>query len=316
MKRFRNILVIYGDRPGSDDALGQAAALAAANGADLTVATLLDERAGTRAMREETEKRTQRIVSGIADDGIASVSCRFLSGNAPVEIVRQVLLDGHDLVFVSAESGGGFSDAVFGRTVTQLMRKCPCPVWAVRHGETVPHRQVLAAIDLDEEGGADLSARVLDIAAALAAADGAELHVVHGWDVDGAERTTAYSEAPPAVYADILARHEEARRARIRALLHSAGVSAAGVKIHLPRTEARKAILDTAAQAVADVIVMGMAGAPRRAFGFGGTLGGNSAEGILADVGCAVLTVKPGDFVSPIAPIDHDSGMVRETVRA
>ena len=44
-----------------------------------------------------------------------------------LEIIREVLRNGHDLVIKAAESGG-LLDRVFGSNDMHLLRKCMCPV--------------------------------------------------------------------------------------------------------------------------------------------------------------------------------------------
>ena len=62
------------------------------------------------------------------------VGARLLFGEPALEIIRQVLGERHDLVIKPAEEHHGVTDAPFGNTDMELMRRCPCPVWVLKNG--------------------------------------------------------------------------------------------------------------------------------------------------------------------------------------
>ena len=48
------------------------------------------------------------------------------------------------------EEAPAWLDRLFGSDDMHLLRKCPCPVWLMKPGETANYRCVAAAIDIDE----------------------------------------------------------------------------------------------------------------------------------------------------------------------
>ena len=148
MKRFKDILVVYDGSIGAEDALNQAMMLATANQAKLKVVDLAEEGRYSFNMLRERERRIQRLVPAIRSDSVDNVSAKVLVGTPFLEVIKEVLKEGHDLVIASAEGGSVVSAVFFGSTVTHLIRKCPCPVWIVKPGQAVPYGRILAAIDL------------------------------------------------------------------------------------------------------------------------------------------------------------------------
>ncbi|MFT5323854.1 MAG: universal stress protein E [Planctomycetaceae bacterium] len=68
-------------------------------------------------------------------------------------------------------------------------------------------------------------------------------------------------------------------------------------RIHLMKGDPHAVILETVDRQQIDLLVMGSIART----GIPGMFIGNTAERVLNAVGCSVLTVKPSDFVSPVA---------------
>ena len=147
--------------------------LAKANEARLTVVDLAEEGRYSFNSLKERERRLQRLVPAIRTDSVDDVSAKVLVGTPFLEIIKQVLRHGHDLVIAGAEGGSVVKSVFFGSTVTHLIRKCPCPVWIVKPGQTVPYGRMLAAIDpeLDDPTNGGLNVKIMDLADVACADD-------------------------------------------------------------------------------------------------------------------------------------------------
>ena len=66
MKRFKNVLVVYDDAIGGEDALSQAVALSSRNRAHLAIATVLGE-GQPPGIHAEAAKRIERLVASVGD---------------------------------------------------------------------------------------------------------------------------------------------------------------------------------------------------------------------------------------------------------
>lgn len=307
MKRFTNIIAFYDSSLGSDDALGQAAHLAAANGARLTVVDVLPDGHGMQALVEDRRKRLKRLEPSLHAQGVDKVSSLVLVGAAFLEIVRTVIREEADLVILSAEGGSVLKSIFFGSTATHLIRKCPCPVWVIKPGQATPYKRVLAAIDPADHGGDDaLNVKILEIAASLAAADGGDLHVVHGWTVPNRQRLMLASELPDHKRTEILENTEATHRNRVKALFRRANLSGASPRLHLSRDLPERAIVNAAEAEDIDIIVMGSV----TRTGIAGLLMGNTAETVLGAVRRSVFAVKPEGFQSPVTIEDQQARFV------
>lgn len=299
MHRFKNILAVYDDNIGSDDVLSHAATLAQANNAKLTLIDISPEKYSSRAQLLERKKRLDRLVPTLGIREIANIDVVTLAGTPFLEIIRQVIRARHDLVIAGTESDGRLRNYFLGSTATHLMRKCPCPVWIVKPGQSFDYRRILACIDPRDvdESKRELDRKILDLGTSLALKNDAELHVVHVWDVEGNDAETIRSEVPDATRKQIIDAHESRHRALVNSLLEKYEGDGPDIHTQLPRgREPHWKILDLVDTFEVDLIVMGTVCRT----GISGFLIGNAAESILSQVNCGVFTVKPEGFVSPV----------------
>jgi nucleotide-binding universal stress UspA family protein len=302
MKRFRNILAVYGDKVGADDVFCHAVELANANNARLTLIDALPERYTTPAEVAERRKRLTRLVPAIKAEGVGDVSVDVFVGQPFLQIIRQVIRAEHDLVIASADGGAILRNVYFGSTATHLMRKCPCPVWIVKPHQSLSRSRILACIDPSPGPGSgehadnELDRKILDLATSLAVANDAELHIIHAWDVEGKDRDTMASETPDAMRKTILTKHEREHRERVDALLMDYSLARVRHQVHFPRGVPQKAIVGLVDEHDIDLVVMGTVSRT----GISGLIIGNAAESILSVVQCGVFTVKPRGFQTPI----------------
>lgn len=301
-------------------ALKRALALATNNQASLTVVDVVDSvpaemlMAITAVTPEElidisvSEKRDQlqRLVESCKSSGV-DIKATVHVGKPFLEIIRQVLRNQHDLVIKCADPSGHFEGALFGSTDMHLMRKCPCPVWIIKSAEHEQHRRIMAAVDQDPEDAATdvLNRQILEMSTSLALAEFSELHVVHAWTLFGEShlRSQRINISDDAVDA-IVKKEASARRRWLEDLVNTYGTKAdssaveyVSPQLHVTKGDPKQVIPATALDLDIDLIIMGTVA---RA-GIPGFLMGNTAESILNQIDCSVLTVKPPGFVSPVS---------------
>lgn len=312
MTRFKNILAIYNYGPGGDNVLVQAVNLASAYGAKLTVVDTLERPQSVWSM-EEAHLRLQRIIPWITQEGVSSVTTDVLFGTSHAEIIRRVICDDHDLVVVSAEGDTALKDVFVGSTATNLLLKCPCAVWLLKPGQSVPCRNVVAALKppIGDPCGRDINVKILDLATVIASADNARLHVVHFWDVEGNDGETIRSEIRREDLQRIVEKHRIERWRTLNALLTRCATRHLEQEIHLPRGRPQLQMTRFATQLEADVIVMGSA----CRIGISRLLMGNLAETVLGSVRCSLLAVKPDEFSTPIGLYEGEANRMGTTAR-
>ncbi len=316
LQRFKNILFVCDEQSAYELALDRVIWLATANDAAVTLVTTIDSGGATDVSklfsvipglgsqeigeaviavhRAKLDARAQLL----RDKGIL-VETKLLVGTPFIEIIRQVLRGGHDLVVKGAHRAPG--RRYFPGADMHLLRKCPCPIW-ILHSVSEPKAQrILVAVDPDPANPArdGLNRTIMELATSLARADGAKLDVMNVWRLQE-EATLRHGMADISdadidrLVADTQAKSKErlqtlvsdfAEFEDIMRVLHIKGIAGDVIPEHV------------AAEGI-DTIVMGTL----TRTGVAGLFIGNTAETILNHVGCSVLTAKAAGFESPIGP--------------
>ncbi|MDB4777856.1 universal stress protein [bacterium] len=215
-----------------------------------------------------------------------------------VEVIRQVVNQKHDLVMMLADGVGGLREQLFGTLSMHLMRKCPCPVWVVKPSRRTRLRNVFAAVDPDpNEPDAvreQLNIEILSRATTIAQNHSAKLHVIHAWTTLGDQVTRSRRWMSKTEIRLHIEKVADRHRTMLNRLLadHSDG----SPTLHMLQGRPGQVIPETISQHKGDLLVMGTVCRT----GIPGFFIGNTAETILSQVDCSVLTVKPNEFVSPV----------------
>ena len=225
------------------------------------------------------------------------VVIKVAEGISFLEIIRQGLRDQHDLVITTAEEVQGIRARVFGPTSMHLMRKCPCPVWVVKRAQTRPYARILAAVDPSayDPKRDSLNPLILQLAGSMARKEAAELHVVHVWKLFG-ERYLRNSVMTAKDIQEAKEYEKEQHKQHFEALLNRAGVTDLKPYLHLIEGDPDEYIPELVMELDIDLLVMGSVCRT----GIAGFLIGNTAEEVLNQVDCSVLTLKPKGFITPV----------------
>jgi universal stress protein E len=321
MQQFNKILCVVSADDKKNSALTYAVKLAENNQASLTVIDIMDwtplnirkfDRSKSsdymQVIVAQQQNKLDEVISAL--NSKLTIQSKVLVGVSFLEIIYEVLRNGHDIVLKTAQSGG-LLDRLFGTDDMQLLRKCPCPLMLVKPKAHKNHLQILASVDVDDNyPSQELSTRqalnfqILELASWLAISESAELDIVHVWDAasDDAMRFGFTDESKEKIDSDLEASEQRYIQKmndlmdKIRAKVGSDASTYIKSKTHLLVGRPRKQIPIFAEQIAADIIVMGTVART----GLPGFLMGNSAENILNQIDCSVLAVKPEGFVSPV----------------
>ena len=322
MKRFKDILCVVESGVSCKPALERAVTLAENNQASLTVVAVIERISAGIGMPDGGPISTE-LQDALQSAHIQEletlvepyrkrikINTRVLMGVPFLEIIREVLRNGHDLVIKIPETRE-WLDRLFGSDDMHLLRKCPCPVWLIKPGAPEAYRRVLAAVDVgnghppaERASRRELNQQILEMASSQALSDFAELHVVHAWEAIGesAMRSALMSTPEKQInaYVEMERRHHEAC---LDVLMNDVTSKLGGDALdylkpqkHLVKGWARKEIPALAKQIKADLVVMGTVGRT----GIPGFVMGNTAETILNQINCSVLAIKPPGFETPV----------------
>ena len=319
MKRFANILLVVDERTDYSAALKRGAALARKNQARLTVCTIVDTvpsevQIGAvritphQVLDVATSKKREWLedaVNSVAVDNV-SIDKKVLTGKPFIEIIRQVLRNDHDLIIKCADADSGLRERLFSSTDKHLMRKCPCPVWIIKPTERQKYLRILAAVDQNpEEPVTDaLNRQILEMSTSMALAEYSEVHVVHAWEVFDESVLTShkwgFSETE---FEEMLEQEATVRSRWLQSLVKQYGTSTGtndadvvDLHLHVMKGPAQYVVSELARELAVDLVVMGTVART----GIDGFFMGNTAESILGQLDCSVLTIKPPGFISPV----------------
>lgn len=320
MDRFRNILVLISG-PSSQQPLSERAArLAKQNKGTVTLAAVVEvlpwytrlvlpsAEESNRALVREKSEALEELAARLRQDDI-EIATKVLQGRPSLELIREVLRGGHDLVMKEAEPNQG---VLFGPADMQLLRDCPAAVWLFNPAQgDRPFAQILAAVDpapapdvadllhLTEElapKDASLDLKIMELADSLMESEGAELHVLHAWSAPGEMMLRGEGRLAQVQVDAYVDDSREAARKALDRLVASLPAQPGRRVTHLVKGEPADVIAELARTDLIDLIVMGTVART----GISGLLIGNTAETILQRVNCSVLAVKPDGFASSI----------------
>lgn len=321
MQRFKDILCVVGTGKADKHSLERAVTLAENNQASLTVVDVVDRVTAGIGMPEggpisadlqaalvsAHEQELETLVDPYR--ARVAIQAKVLTGLPFLEIIREVLRNGHDLVIKTPENRD-WLDRLFGSEDMHLLRKCPCPVWLIKPGMQKPYRRIMAAVDVDDAYPAEelasrraLRRQILEMASSLALSEFAELHVAHAWEAVAESAVLGALYTPEEKFIAYVEQVRQQHAASLDGLIREVtGNLDQGAwdylkpQTHLEKGRARKEIPMLAKQIEADLVVMGTVART----GVPGFIMGNTAETILNQIDCSVLAIKPPGFKTPV----------------
>ena len=229
---LRKVLLVVDDDGHELEAIETAATLAARHGSAVTVLEVLPESGlsddlldgviSLDELRTTLEERRamelEQLVAGRSKRFPGALDVKVVTGIPFIEIIREAVNGGYDLITKTAEDRKARVTGRFGSTDMHLLRKSPLPLWI-----TVPRgrheiRRVLAAVDVlnPDEEAAGFNRQILATAHMAATTCDASLEVLSAWHVEGESlmQRSASRKVPGSQLSHILNRIEHAARSR------------------------------------------------------------------------------------------------------
>jgi nucleotide-binding universal stress UspA family protein len=308
MQRFKNLLLYAPPDVDVEPALRYAVRLAASNQGMITLVDCVEpapaiiNRLLPASWNLETvvchdrQSRLDQMAGELRGQGIAVVT-KVLLGRPAMEITREVLRSGQDLVMKTAQGTVNHKEeAFFGTTAIRLMRICPCQICVVDPAEDERFDRILTVIDpqTDEPEQCKLNEKVLELAVTLAEREGGQLDVLAAWT--GFAESILHVKMSDEEVRTYIDAAQSAAQQYLGKLLDRFGRRIDPQRVHLLHGEPERVILDFTQQRKIDMLVIGTVGR----HGLSGILMGNTAETVVHKVRCSILAVKPDTFVSPV----------------
>jgi universal stress protein E len=310
VKRFKNILFVDGN-PKSNRALRRAVDLARRNDSSLKVIEVIEDiPRGARGrgkndypfdlkdlLVKDSNERISALLEKIPKAERVPVENKLVFGTPFIEIIREVLRSNHDLVMMGVDGEGGLRERVFGSMTMHLMRKCPCPLWVIRPGRRKKFARILAAVAPTERKSdkSDLNETIMTLANSLAQMEKSPLHVVHCW-TEPYEKLIKRQIGTKAAD-DMVQDTRNAHKAWMDQLLERHPPYALERHVHLLKGNPGSLIPQFARKRGVELVIIGTVSR----MGIKGFFIGNTAERVLGEIGCSVMTVKPKGFVTPVS---------------
>lgn len=299
MNALRSVLVGVDYSEPSDNALREAARIAAWDGADLLALNVLDERVLERARREielpvddvlsEAARRLERHVEAILGPGNEAVRCEFVVGH-PFKVMVEVA-ERHAVDLIVLGAHGVIRDEPYrvGTLATRCIRKAKPNVLIVRDWQEGPFEKVCACIDFSEPS-CDAGA----IAVHIAQQDEAALDFLHVHQpVGGLVAEPGFAVGGVPVYSP---EHDAAVVSQLEQSLDKLGAKIAAGCPHethvFTQMSLRRGIIDYLNESKPDLVVLNTRGHTQ----IRNLLIGSAAEKIIHEADCSTLVVKPHGF--------------------
>jgi nucleotide-binding universal stress UspA family protein len=207
------------------------------------------------------------------------INCLVEIASKPsIGIIQQVLRGNHDLLMVSTRDKS-IAETILGSTTLEIMRRCPCPIWAVKP-EANDRKKIMVGIHFDEkvaDHNSALNQELLKLVNWFRRATTEELHLVNVIAKETPEKRSQHI-------------------AEMKALSSGYSSSELTVTIEVREGEVAKILPEYAQENAIALVLLGMLSRT----GLKGFFIGNTAEKILDDLDCSVVTVKPKSFVTPV----------------
>ncbi|WP_394221344.1 universal stress protein [Alteromonas gracilis] len=259
----------------------------------------------------KAEERVQREFSDFAaKNGFGDIgNCDIRFGKPFVEIILYQQAVNAKLVVKQMEEKSWLSGSIASDDF-KLLRKCPTSVLLTRSESDALPKNILVAVDFDRDDSAShadqLNKKMLDTVVRFF--DNPETHctLFNAFNAPQAGFVSLFADHPDKMVDDLLASEKRFKGGELNLLSHYFSKELqpkhllSNFQKLLVQGDAEHLIPLQVEKAEADLLVIGSVART----GIQGFLMGNTAEEVLSNVNCDVLTLKPDGFVSPVLEAD------------
>lgn len=299
MNQLKNILVAVDFSDCSKAALSQAIRIAGWNGAKLHALHVIEPlvvtdvawsmHAPQRDANDLVHRQALAKLTAWIEEAGGQAEAAVVVGTPLHEVLTQVRAVAADLLVVGARGHTGPIPGA-GTLAAKFARKAPTKVLLVSEGGTAPFRKVVACVDFSSTSGL-----AVEQATRVAGREGGEIHCLHVFDPPW--RRMHYRAPTPEASPDFQKQHTDALQGRLVEFVDQhEGFNMRCVLF--PWSSYGQGIAQYAKEVKADLVILGRRGQTTLRY----VLLGSTAERLLRELPCSVLTVPPPD-AEDILPI-------------
>lgn len=249
---------------------------------------------------EHHRTRIENIVSN--NPNHTDITIEIATGVPFVETIRKAFAVNADIILQSSHPLEQ-EHLFFSSSDWHLMRKSPFPVWIIKNKEPLIPREIMVAIDvMNKPEDTSFNKNILTLAVEIAHYSNARLTVFSTWQLFE-EKTLSHnpfikisSEQIENLLKNTAAIAKE-KQNELEVWLHkNTSINRDKVTWHIEKGNAREVIPKFANEHNFDLLIMGTINRT----GIPGLLIGNTAETVLSEIRCSVVTMKPSSFKGPI----------------
>ena len=312
MNFFTKILVHITDPAADKWMMGKAVEIARRNNATITIIgatkevpehleSLVQEKFNLdlqRILRDRKNEQLQKVIV-FFDGKEVEITYRTVRGTDFREIIKVVLRGSYNLLITRKIQENTLKEKFFGTAVANLIRECPCPVWIFPEKAQKSFTRILVSVDTSttHEKEQKLNQKLLQIASVVAKNENADIHVLHCWKDEGENISGGpFTEVPDQLVKRYNIEAEKKNSKQFYKFLDPFRATISDKHIYLIKDDPGHGISKITQDRKIELLILGTLSRS----GLQGYLIGNTAERVLNQVDCSILTIKPDGFMTPV----------------
>ncbi|QIZ76590.1 universal stress protein UspE [Ferrimonas lipolytica] len=243
---------------------------------------------------DQRQRWLEQLAAPLREKGL-NVLTKLCWHNRPFEsIIQHALTAKCDMIVKSTHVHAKLKSVIFTPTDWSLMRKAPMPVLLVKEHDWSSQGAILVAVNVaaEDEDHRSLNDKLIKRAQSLVQFNDAPIHLVNGYPGTPVNIAIELPDFDAHAYNNSLRTHHEERIYEL-----GAHYQLGKDRCHVLEGMPEDVIPDLAKEMNASIVIIGTIGRS----GLSAALIGNTAEHVIDQIDCDLLTEKPASFVSPVA---------------
>lgn len=212
-----------------------------------------------------------------------------------IEIIKEANESQSSMVIIDSHREDREEACQRGSNTLNLMRKSETPIWSIAT-HSAPIKNVVAAIDLTNQDYQDFNKQLIALAHEFCASINASLTFCHVWKLESEGFLRDWSGYKDIDIALLSQKMRQERMERLKVLLAPHEKNSVPMQVELLEGETRQVLPQYVSDNGIDLVILGSMSRT----GISGFVMGNTAESMINQLNCSVITMKPDSFKSLI----------------